>query len=118
MLFALLPPIGAGLLPTPALPVPRLTVASLQHRTTNVQAKFVGAALAAAFAAKNDDKSSSMVPSVELSLEEKEDRVIEAIREGLEAGVTKPKAALSAGTLPMIELSNLPMPLLIRRSHL
>ena len=96
-MLALLPTIGAALLPTPpTLPAPRFAVASSsQHRTTNVQAKFVGAALAAAFAAKNEE-STSAVPSVELSLEEKEDRVIEAIREGLKAGITKPKAAFSA----------------------
>lgn len=84
----------AALLPTPTLPPPR-AVASPQLRTPNVQAKFVGAALAAAFASKNEE-SAGDVPPAELSIAEKEDRVIEAIRAGLEAGITKPKAAFSA----------------------
>ena len=70
ILSALPPPRFAAASPRFAAASPRFAAAS--PRTTTVQAKFVGAALAAAFAAKNE-ASSGAEPSRELSLEEKED---------------------------------------------
>ena len=65
---------------------PRAAVQSSMRTTlpprAAVQAKITGAALAAAFAAKNEDGP----PAKELSLAEKEELVIQTIRDGLEAG--------------------------------
>ena len=77
MWLALLP---TALLPMPPLLPSRCTPTS-RFRATAPQAKFVGAALAAAFAAKDDDEA----PPAELTIEEKEERVVQAITKGLDA---------------------------------
>ena len=59
-----------------------------------VNAKITGAALAAAFASKNERKEGKLV--AELSLDEKEAAVVAAIREGLEAGPMRPRRAFDA----------------------
>jgi hypothetical protein len=77
-------PPRAGLLRPPPIP----------PRTGPIHAKITGAALAAAFAAKNDDGPS---PTANLTLAEKEAAVIEAIRECLDAGRNRqPKRIFSA----------------------
>ena len=62
-----------------------------QSPRSAVQAKITGAALAAAFASK--DAGDNVVHE---TLEEKEERVIEAIRDGLEAGIGRPRRMFSA----------------------
>ena len=81
---------------TPALVAPSLTpalVAPSARRAPPPTAKFVGAALAAAFAAKDDD---TPPPEEELTLAEMEAKVIDSIREGLDAGIGKPRRAFGA----------------------
>ena len=77
-------------------PVPRVQNALVPRvqnapvRAAAPHAKIMGAALAAAFTTKDDASQE------ELSLPEKEDRVVEAIRAGLDAGAARPGRAFSA----------------------
>ena len=64
---------------------PAATHTSATSNRPPIHAKITGAALAAAFAAKNDDGPS---PTANLTLAEKEAAVIEAIRECLGAGLS------------------------------
>ena len=64
---------------------------AVRPRHAPVHAKITGAALAAAFAAKDDAE-----PAEPLSIEEREERVVAAVRAGLDAGIQKPRALWSA----------------------
>ena len=72
-------------------PAPTSSRFAIQSPRSSVQAKITGAALAAAFASKDE-----AADAVEETLEEKEERVIEAIRDGLDAGIGKPRRAFTA----------------------
>ena len=73
-------------------PAATLRTTAVIRRTTPPVAKITGAALAAAFAAKNDGTE----PKQELTLPEKEDAVVEAIRSVIDAGIARPRAAADA----------------------
>lgn len=78
---ALLPPVG-------------FSPPAKSHRAPAPSAKFVGAALAAAFASKDDGTATDS--EEQLSLAETEERVIQTIRDVIDAGVGKPRQAWSA----------------------
>ena len=60
---------------------------AVRPRHAPVHAKITGAALAAAFAAKDDAE-----PAEPVGIEEREERVVAAVRAGLDAGIGKPRA--------------------------
>ena len=76
----------------PPLSAPRSRPPLSAPRSGKIVSKITGAALAAAFASKNDPK-----PEQQLSLEDKEQRVIESIRATLDAGKSlKPRRTATA----------------------
>ena len=77
---------GSWLSSTPLLP-PR----PARPRAAVINARITGAALAAAFTSKSEPGESAS-----LSIADKEERVIVAIREGLDAGLGEPRRAWSA----------------------
>ena len=87
-------PAATGLsLPTGSyLPAGRALIPTKSVRAPDPVGKFVGAALAAAFASKND----AVASAEQRSLAETENQVIQAIRDVLDAGVTKPRRTWSA----------------------
>ena len=66
-------------------------------RAGPVTAKFIGAALAAAFAEKNDKNKTAVAARAAETLEQKEERVVETIRAVIDAGAAvKPRKTFSA----------------------
>lgn len=72
-------------------PTPLLHPRPTRPRAAVIDAKIIGAALAAAFTSKSEPGESASI-----SIADKEERVIVAIREGLDAGFGEPRRAWSA----------------------